>query len=350
MSPAETSVLLAVAVWARIPANPLFAHLADRGGRRRTPIILLAWASLVIAALYCLAAGFTALLLIGVLLGFLWSPIMPLGENLVLLTVYRDKLDYGRIRVWGSISFMLATIGGGFLLSGSGTPAILALILAAMLLNAVVCHLLPEVEVAPAPQASRAPLAEVLGQPLFLLFLLGSSLEQASHGVYYAFSAVYWRSQGLGGTVIGLLWAEGVIAEILLFFLSGWVLVRVGPLTLLLMGGLAGILRWTGTAASAELWALVPLQALHGLTFGAAHLGAMHFLSRAIPADRSATAQSLYSTTTGGIALGLALLAAGPLYGRFGANAFLAMAALSAVASLLLLSLKQQWSGGLIRL
>lgn len=343
LGPAQMSVLLTVGVWARIVANPLFAHLADRRGARRGSIVLLAWASPLVLACYFVADGFWQLLGISVVLGFLWSPIMPLGESLALLVAYRDKLDYGRIRVWGSISFMLATIASGWLLAGRGASVILTMVLSTMLLNAAVCHLLPEVRIEPEAPTTGPPVAQLLRQPTFALFLLGSSLIQCSHAAYYGFSAVYWQSQGFSGTVISILWAEGVVAEILLFIVSGALLSRISPLALLLIGGLAGILRWTGTATTTDLLILIPLQAMHGLTFGAAHLGAMHYISRAIPADQSASAQSLYSISTGGIALGLAMLAAGPLYAEFGPGAFIAMAVLSAIGAVAVAILKQLW-------
>ena len=102
-----------------------------------------------------------------------------------------------------------------------------------------------------------------------------------------------------------------------------------GPPGLLILAGLAGILRWSVLAASTALPVLIAVQALHALTFGAAHLGAMHFIARAAPPGLSATAQGLYSAVSGGIAMGLAMLAAGVLYDAAAGRAFLAMAALS---------------------
>src|SRR3546814_10848843 len=96
--------------------------------------------------------------------------------------------------------------------------------------------------------------------------------------------------------MIGLLWAEGVIAEVLLFACGAKVVQRLGPARMLLLGALAGVVRWTLLAASTDLAVLFAAQALHAFTFGAAHLGAIAFIARAAPAGLSATAQTLYTT------------------------------------------------------
>jgi PPP family 3-phenylpropionic acid transporter len=145
--------------------------------------------------------------------------------------------------------------------------------------------------------------------------------------------------------VIGLLWAEGVVAEIILFAVGTTLTRRLGPVNLLLAGAAAGIVRWSATAFTGDLAALVVLQALHAFTFGAAHLGAMHFLAQNVATRLSASAQSLLATFSGGVALGLGMMAAGPLYGALGGRAFLAMALLSAIGAAGTVALALLWRG-----
>jgi len=152
----------------------------------------------------------------------------------------------------------------------------------------------------------------------------------ASHAVYYAFSALHWRAAGLTSAAVGWLWAEGVIAEVVLFAVAGAVVARVGALRLMALAGVCGIVRWIVLGATTDLTALIAVQALHAGTFGAAHLGAMHFLARNAPAGLAASAQALYSAVSGGFAIGLAMLASGWLYTELGGRAFFPMAAMSA--------------------
>jgi PPP family 3-phenylpropionic acid transporter len=140
---------------------------------------------------------------------------------------------------------------------------------------------------------------------------------------------------GYSDALIGALWAEGVVAEVVLFAFGNRVVRMLGPERLIVLGGLAATVRWTMTGLTDALPVLVCVQALHALTFGATHLGAMHFVARTIAPSLSATAQSLYSAAVMGLGLGLMLLISGELYGRFGGGAYQAMAAAGLMGGLL---------------
>ena len=140
---------------------------------------------------------------------------------------------------------------------------------------------------------------------------------------------MYWQSLGYSGTTIGLLWAEGVVAEIVLFWQGRRLVAGLGPVGLLALGGAAGILRWSCTGFAAALPLIMALQLLHAFTFGASHLGAMHYVSRTVPPAAAASAQSLYAALSSGLGSGLVAAAAGMLYARYGGAAYPAMAVLS---------------------
>jgi PPP family 3-phenylpropionic acid transporter len=341
--PSAIVVLLSAGVFVRILTNPLVAHLADRRGERRRLMIWLAWGSLAAFALFAVTTDFGWLLALSILFGCLWAPIGPLGDNLALLTAYAEKLDYGRIRRWGSISFMLCTALAGWLIARRGADVVLLLVLACLLVHALVCHLLPDRRVEAAEPIGGGPARRLLRTPLFLFFVIGTSLLQASHAVYYSFFTLHLRRIGFDEGISGLLWSEGVVAEIVLFS-AGNLVRRISPTNLMLIGAVAGMIRWPLTVEATTLGALIPLQLLHAFTFGAAHLGAMHFLSRAVPAGLSASAQSLYSALTGA-GLGLALLVAGPLYESFGGGAFYAMGLMALAGGLCCLAVARRWNG-----
>jgi PPP family 3-phenylpropionic acid transporter len=273
---------------------------------------------------------------------------MPLGENLTLLTAHARRLDYGRLRLWGSLAFIATSVAGGRLLVGRSEDLIFMLLLAGFAVVFAVTLLLPDTRPAARP-AGRPPLRRLLGDRVFVTFLGAAMLVQSSHAVYYAFATLHWRAAGLGDDVIGLLWAEGVIAEVLLFAAAGAIVARLGAASLIALAGAAGLVRWGVTAETAALPALFTVQALHALTFGAAHIGAMTFLSRAVPAALSATAMAVYGAAVAGIGMGLSMLAAGPLYEHFGAGAFWATAAMAAAGGLLALALSACWDGGVVR-
>jgi PPP family 3-phenylpropionic acid transporter len=168
------------------------------------------------------------------------------------------------------------------------------------------------------------------GNRRFWEFIAIAAALQASHQVYYGFGTLYWRSLGFSEGMIGVLWAEGVVAEILLFWQGSRLLARLGPLGLMIAGGAAGIVRWSLMGLVPGLLPALALQVLHALTFGATHLGAMNYLSRTVPPGAAASAQALYSGASSGIGGGLVMLGAGALYAEFGGRAYLFMTILSA--------------------
>ena len=140
---------------------------------------------------------------------------------------------------------------------------------------------------------------------------------QASHAVYYGFSALQWHGAGLDGTAIAALWALGVLAEIVLFAVSGR-LPFLQPIALLMIGAVGGAVRLTAMAFNPPDAALPFLQLLHAASYGATHLGALGFVARHAPHGQSATAQGYLSIAQG--AAWRATGVSGWLYGAFGAR------------------------------
>ncbi len=340
----EIGAIIAASLGVKVIFNPLIAHMADRRGQRRPIIITLALAAFASFTLFGFTGGFWSILGVSVMFFAVWSPIMPLGESLAMLPGQGGKsggeLDYGRVRLWGSFSFIAGAVGGGLILSGRPPDIIYWILLASLGLVVAVTLAVPARRAPPATGPRFAAL-EVLRDSRFRLFIAATALIQASHSVYYGFGTLNWQAQGYSETVIGGLWAEGVIAEIILFVFGARLVRRIGPSRLIALGGFAGIVRWSLTGLSPGLGTLVVLQALHAFTFAATHLGAIYFISRRVTPALSASAQSLYSAMVMGLALGAAMLVSGKLFAVYGAGAYQAMtvmAVLGTIAAVLLIS------------
>jgi len=180
----------------------------------------------------------------------------------------------------------------------------------------------------------------LLLHPRQILFFAAAALIQASHVVYYSFSALYWQSLGYSTDTIGWLWAEGVIAEMLLFFWSARLLRHFRPTHLMVLGGVAGVVRWSTLATATALPLLAAVNFLHCFTFASAHVGAMFYLLRNTPSGHAGTAQSLY-TTAQCIGFGVVWLFSGALYEAVGGSAFLVMAGMSAAGAVAALRLSR---------
>lgn len=337
LGPVQIGLLLALGPWVRVLTNPVVAQIADRSGRAKTVLTIFAGLSVLAFAGFLPAQGFWWIAGISLLATICFPAMLPIGESQVMGAVLRHKLDYGRIRLWGSITFILGTLGAGWLLTGRDPDLILLLVLAALVATFVAALSFPQ-QPKEASKSEHGSIVSLLRRPQFVLFVVTASLLQASHAVLNGFSTLHWRAAGISETIIGGLWAEGVIAEIALFSVSGFFVARIGPIGLLATAGIAGMVRWTVLAQTTDLTALLIVQLLHGITFGAVHLAAMHYVARNAPTGLSATAQGLYASTSG-LAMGLAMIGAGSLFAAFEGKAFFAMAAISAVGTALVLAL-----------
>lgn len=328
MSVPEIGTLLAVGVGIKVIGNPLVAHFADRSGERRRPMAWLAAGALGFFLLFHPVAGFWPLLGVTVLFSLCWSAMQPLGESLTLLAIHAENLDYGRIRLWGSLTFIAMALLSGRLLVDQPPGLVFWMVASAVLATFASCLLLPDHRAPRAPDRHR-PLGVLLRDRRFLLFLASTLLVQDGHAVYYAFATLEWQRIGYSEDLIGLLWGEGVVAEIVLFAAGAGLVRRLGPERLLALASAAAVVRWTATALGGDaLPVLIAVQVLHAFTFGAAHLAAIHHIARNVPPTLSASAQSLYSAVVMGAGMGLSIYLAGVLYDAFGSLAYLAMAAM----------------------
>lgn len=350
MGAVEIGALLTVAQWIKVPGTLLTGYLA---GRHLGAALLMPGLALIAAlamALFSQAEGFWALLILTGCFAFVWPALLPLGDSLTLAAANRHGFDYGRVRLWGSISYMAAAVVIGLLVREGGAAAIYLFVIGGCIATVLATLAIPRERIAARPATPSAGMRALLGNRIFLLFLLVAGAGQLSHAVFYGFSTIAWRQLGIDDGAIGLLWAEGVVAEILLFMFAGRIVARVGAIGMLALGALGGLVRWPLTALAGDVGELATLQVLHALTFGATHLGAMQFMARAIPASSLATAQSLYYALPMGVGMGLATLLAGYLFSRVGVDAYWAMGALSLAALLAALALGRLWRGAQLTL
>ena len=345
LDPVEIGWVLAGAFWIKVAAQPAIARLADRRGKTR-------WLTTVLMALAALGflllsgtVGFWPLLIVAALTAACYQPVLPVMESVVLRHAEVRRLDYGQIRLWGSVTFIIGTAGVGWWLEGKSANAVVWLMVAGMALVSIACAIAPSRPAQATNTTSPASSLRRLITPAFVVFLLTAGLLQSSHAVLYGFATLHWRGLGHGETMIGLFWSVGVVAEIGLFAVAGRYRDRLGPVLLLALAALGGAIRWPLLAIIEDTAGLFALQTLHGLTFGAAHLGAMAFLSRTVPTDMSATGQSFYYAIIGGILAGCMLPLAGVLYEILAGNAFFVMGGLSAAALLGAGLLARVWRG-----
>jgi PPP family 3-phenylpropionic acid transporter len=340
----------------RVFAIPLATHHADRHDGLRAALVITAGASALGYGALGLAHGAVAIMVSYALTSAFFTPVTPLTDAYALRGLRHHGRAYGPVRMWGSVAFIAGTMGAGLLLDVIATRHLIWLIGAAMVLAAAAACALPSFEVDPTRRAktgsaktgsaktgsaktrnanktrntnktTSASTASAVGALLrersLLAGIAAASLIQASHAVYYGFSALDWKAAGFDGGAIGALWALGVAAEIALFACSGRL--AIAPAKLIALGAAGGVLRWGAMALDPPTALLAPLQCLHALSFGATHLGAMGLIMRAVPAAYGATVQGYFAVAQG-LAMAGAMGVSGVLYARWGDLAYAAMA------------------------
>lgn len=339
LSPEAIGRVLGLAALLRVLAGPGWGNVADRIGKRR-PVLCAAGIVAALAALaYLPVTSFLAFLAVASVQGVAAAALSPLVDSLALALARERRLDYGPVRSVGSVAYMLTSAVTGRLLTVAGTASLPWLLALGYAASAVLAPLLPEAAV---PRATARPLAglRLFALPAFRLTVAASALIQGAHAAYYGFAPLFWRAQGYSDTLIGLLIAEGIVAEILLFARGRKLVERLGPAGLTACAAAASVVRWSVTAMAPPLPVLAAAQLLHAATFAMQHLSAMLVLTRSVPPERAATAQALHAAFGMGAPTGLMMLLCGWLYARGGGGlTFLAMAACGGAALLLIIPL-----------
>jgi PPP family 3-phenylpropionic acid transporter len=345
LSATAIGLVLAAGTTARLLSGPVVALAADRFG---APRLLLAGALLSSALFGCgfaLAGSLVGLLLVSVFVSLTLAPVNPLADALAAGAARgAGGFRYGVVRGAGSAAFVAGTMLAGSVVAGGSLENVVWLNAALLVVAAAAVLALPAPPARPCRAGPMVPepgaARRLFAQPGFRRLLLVTGLVQGSHALYGAFATLRWQAAGIGPETIGALWAVAVASEVAVFLLIGpWLLVRLGPARLAALTAVAGVLRWAAMASTADPVVQFLLQPLHGLTFAALHLATIRLLTEEVPARLSATAFGLQATLGPGLAGALLTLAAGPLYGQFGATGFWAMAVLCAGAVPLALQL-----------
>ena len=352
LRPEEIGLITALPIFMRTVLTPAIAAHADAQGNHRQVIIALSFASAVLALVISQCRTFWQILVAAVPFAIAIASIMPLTETLAVAGVRGAGHDYGRMRMWGSLTFLVATVAAGLLYDAYGGGAGIWGVCTAAMATAGAALLLPR-PVAAAPRAGEVGgateaglLTALLGTPVFVVFLLAVGAVMGSHAAFYTFGALHLKGQGISGTAFGALWGISIFAEIAVLAWSAPLIARLGPVRLLMAACVAGIVRWGAMSLDPPLAVLVVLQLLHAFTYGAAHLGAIHFIACAVPGRGAGSAQALYSAIGTGLIAGTATIAAGYLYPHLAGQTFLVMAAVSGAGLAAAIWVHKTWAGG----
>jgi MFS transporter, PPP family, 3-phenylpropionic acid transporter len=335
----EIALILAGMMATRIVGAPLFAWIADHFGNRRLVIQLCGGFAFATYLLLAISNGFGPIAMMALIASFMFAPVFPLTEGFSVDGSAAHGLDYGRLRLWASLSFLTGSLVSGALLTQLDPLRTAWLIAAAQGLAFVSTLVLPSEPKNPSHTTTQdeptGSARELFFASSFPLLMIAAGLGQASHGMLYTFSSVHWASLGFSSFAIGSLWTGAVLAEVGLFVVSARLVSLLGPARLLIIGFAGGFVRWLIMAFATHYALMFVAQTLHALSFAAAHLGTMHFIRLMAPPQTRNRAQGLYSAMSGGVFMSASAWTSGGLYQSYGGHAYLFMAAISLTALVL---------------
>lgn len=330
----EIGLVLASAFWFKVPMSLFMGGIADRTGKRKPLLLFISITIVLTLPAFYFGNNFLLYFILWAIVGSAITATIPLTDSLAISLRRRTKLNYGRVRLWGSLGFIVAALAGGQFLNHFGIQHTLSFMVVGSFLLLLSTILLPNTQQKPRISKQLA-ITELLSQRDFLLFLCVAGMTQSSHALLYGFASIHWREAGLSESAIGWLWAEGVIVEVFVFYFSARFTAHLGPWRLLMIGSFAASFRWFGLAQSTELSTLIFLQTLHACSFAMTHLGIIEFVSCKIPENLSTSAQTITDSVAQGILFGISMMLAGVLYGQFGGESWYAMSAIALLAGIL---------------
>ncbi|MCB9652913.1 MAG: MFS transporter [Deltaproteobacteria bacterium] len=291
LSPIEISYVMVAQPVLGIIFPPIWGVLADLSQARQ---VFLRVALLGVAGgalLFLIEGGFLVCLLAAVVLWAFRAPVLPMVDAATHAALGARQANFSRIRIFGSIGFAIFALLGGWL----GTKALSWLIVLVSILFALAggfAWLVRDVPEVRRPGLLSRALEHGRGAGLLPLFF-GSAFYYAGHATFDVLFGLHARALGLGPDFVGLAWTIGVGAEIVLMLCAPWLLRRVAANRLLVLAGVASVLRWSCLSVLTDGGSILLTQPLHGITFGLWYLSLTKAVQEKAPNELRTTLQSL---------------------------------------------------------
>jgi MFS transporter, PPP family, 3-phenylpropionic acid transporter len=327
----QIGVLGALATAMRWTSAITLGWVADRWRIRKQVLVATAAAGSLCFVPFVLARDFRSIFFVFVVLNLCHGTLIPMMDATVV--DHLDELggDYGRLRLWGTLGFILGAIASAPVVHVLGPGATPVLLLLPNLVLAPVLARLPSTQRGVA-ELARPPWALVT--PAMATLLAAVFLAQTSAGEWGAFFAVHVHALGLSDALPGVTFALAAVAEIGVFHWGRRVLAWLPPADLILAAVVASVVRWAIAAVVTSPWAVVGVQLGHIFTFSALHLAAVALVAELVPRESTTSGQSLYGLVGFGLGGTVGIVLAGALVDRTGTRALFWVEAGVAVAAL----------------
>ncbi len=337
MSAVEIGVLMSLPQLSRIVAPQLWGWLADRSSSR-LQVARVAGIAGTIAWLGVFAGTHFAWLF-AVLLGmtFFWSAALPLVEATTLSHLGDETARYGRVRVWGSLGFVVAVVGVGHALDFFSARTVLWVVLGLMGCMLGFCWAVPDTRVVP-HASDDLHIGHILKRPEVIALIVACALMSAAHGPYYTFYTIHLVDHGYSKSLAGWLWALGVICEIGIFYWMSHLYRAFSARQILIASFALAVARFLMIGWLADsLAVLLIAQTLHAASFGSFHAASIGVVHRFFRGRHQARGQAIYGSLAYGVGGAIGGFASGYAWAGLGPMLTFTLASACALAGMLLI-------------
>jgi MFS transporter, PPP family, 3-phenylpropionic acid transporter len=310
----EIGILLALMPLARLFAPNAWAWVADHHGRRRALVRLTTAAAALSCAGLLLAKSFAWLFAVILVLNIFWCAALPLVEATTMGYLKGRLGEYGRIRVWGSVSFVISVVLLGQILDRTGIAWLPVMLVVLFSLCALAAWALPADETSPHHE-EHVPVRQIIRRPEVIALFAACFLMALAHGPYNTFYSIHLVELGYSKSWVGWLWALSVIAEVFVFLFMPRLMQRFTIASIISFSLGCAVLRFLiigWIPGSTLLLALAQL--MHAATFGAYHAAALAAIHQLFRGRTQARGQALYTSLGFGAGGALGGLVSGYLW------------------------------------
>lgn len=332
----QIGVLMSLLLVTRIFSPSVWGWLADHTGKRVRVVQIAAITGFLSFCGFFLGESFAWIFLVMLLMSFFWSASLPLMEAITLshLDDHTDK--YGRIRSWGSVGFVLAVVGVGYLLDNVEIIGLLWVVLGLKLGIVIFSYQVPEKKII-SHITGHHSVRQICLRPEVMAFLISSLLMLFAHGAYYTFFSIYLVEHGYDKGFVGWLWAIGVICEIGVFFIMPWLMRYFSLKAILIFSFACAILRFLMIGWGVAWPMIIVLaQILHAATYGAHHIAAMMVIHQIFRGRHQAKGQAIYTSIAYGIGGAIGAVSSGYTWDWLGGDMTFFISAMASLTGLIL--------------
>lgn len=313
----EIGWMLAVGPFAAIFSQPFWGYMSDKFKTVKGTLAICIIGLLISSTLFFQMEALIAILLTGAVFYFFTSPIGALGDSLAQRRANDLHVNFGSIRMWGSIGFAISSLIVGKVLASIGVEYMIWPYLFFGTLAFIVALSLTDVKVDSDPVQLKDVKQLIQNKPFFI-FLFIAMFISISHRANDSFIGLYIEQLGGDESLIGLAWFVGVVSEACVFALAPFWFRKFQTRLFIILAGLLYTLRFLIYGFVQEPAYIIPLQVLHGITFGTFYLASFSYITQLIPKLLQSTGHLVFYSVFFGLSGIIGSLIGGALIDSYG--------------------------------